>query len=629
MTITEFIEAAAHNKIIQLVILAIVCDTVFGVLRAIKEKKFNSCAGIDGAIRKVGMLISLVFMLAIDVLIKINLIGFIPEQARTYLGLDTVGVAEFFALLYIAYEVVSIFKNMALCGLPVKKVWEKVREFLAKYTDELPDTDELDGDSTAGAYFVSGKAGNMNINRKISKYNFNKGSVSRIKYIVIHYVGALGGAEDNCRYYGGGNRNASAHYFVGFNGEVWQCVEDANIAWHCGASSYKHAECRNANSIGIEMCVRKKNTKSMGATDKDWYFEDATVEAAAELTRYLMNKYGVPASHVIRHYDVTGKICPNPYVYNTSAHTWDEFKRKISGQAETPQGGNEKTIWNFLTGKGLNAYAVAGIMGNLYAESGLMPNNLQNTYNNKLGKTDAEYTAAVDNGSYGNFVKDSAGYGLAQWTYWSRKQALLNHAKQAGVSIADLNMQLGFLWEELQGYTAVMDALKKAGSVRAASDAVLTGYEKPADQSETVKKKRAEYGEGYYKKYAAGNGTKYYRVRKSWTDAASQLGAFTSLENAKSACKAGYTVYDDNGKAVYAAARQQASAGVPFSVQVDILDLNIRTGAGTNYAKTGETTGKGVFTIVEVKAGQGASAGWGRLKSGAGWISLDYATRLA
>lgn len=151
MTITEFIEAAAHNKIIQLVVLAIVCDTVFGVLRAIKEKKFNSCAGIDGAIRKVGMLISLVFMLAIDVLIKINLIGFIPEQARTYLGLDTVGVAEFFALLYIAYEVVSIFKNMALCGLPVKKVWEKVREFLEKYTDELPDTDELDGDSTTGS----------------------------------------------------------------------------------------------------------------------------------------------------------------------------------------------------------------------------------------------------------------------------------------------------------------------------------------------------------------------------------------------------------------------------------------------------------------------------------------------
>ena len=279
--------------------------------------------------------------------------------------------------------------------------------------------------------------------------------------------------------------------------------------------------------------------------------------------------------------------------------------------------------------KGLNAYAAAGIMGNLYAESGLNSCNLQNTYNKILGMSDEEYTDAVDRGTYDNFINDKAGYGLAQWTYWSRKQALLLRSHKTGESIGNLPMQLGFLWEELQGYTAVMEVLKKAGSVRSASDAVLTGYEKPADQSEAVKKKRAEYGEVYYKKYAAGSGTKYYRVRKSWTDAASQLGAFTSLENAKSACKAGYTVYDDNGKAVYTAGGQQAAATVPFSVRVDITDLNIRTGAGTNYAKTGETTGKGVFTIVEVKAGQGASAGWGRLKSGAGWISLDYATRLA
>lgn len=151
MTIMEFINTAAHNKLIELVALAIVFDTIFGVLRAIREKRFNSCAGIDGAIRKVGMLISLVFMLAIDQLIKVNLIGFIPETVRTQLGLNTVGVAEFFALLYIAYEVVSILKNMALCGLPVKKIWEKIREFLSNYTEELPDTEELDGDSTTGS----------------------------------------------------------------------------------------------------------------------------------------------------------------------------------------------------------------------------------------------------------------------------------------------------------------------------------------------------------------------------------------------------------------------------------------------------------------------------------------------
>lgn len=150
MNISEFIDIVTRNKIIELVVLAIVFDTIFGVLRAIREKKFNSCAGIDGAIRKVGMLISLVFMLVIDMLIRVNLIGFIPEVARNHMGLTNVGMTEFFALLYIAYEVVSIFKNMALCGLPVKNVWATVRTFLGKYTDELPDTDELDEKSTMG-----------------------------------------------------------------------------------------------------------------------------------------------------------------------------------------------------------------------------------------------------------------------------------------------------------------------------------------------------------------------------------------------------------------------------------------------------------------------------------------------
>ena len=151
MKIMEFINMATHNRIMELVVLAVVFDTIFGVLRAVREKKFNSCAGIDGAIRKVAMLISLVFMLAVDMLIEVNLIGFIPEAARGKLGLTSVGVAEFFAILYIAYEIVSIFKNMALCGLPVKKVWQKIRVFLGKYTDELPDADGLEGNSTTGS----------------------------------------------------------------------------------------------------------------------------------------------------------------------------------------------------------------------------------------------------------------------------------------------------------------------------------------------------------------------------------------------------------------------------------------------------------------------------------------------
>ena len=180
----------------------------------------------------------------------------------------------------------------------------------------------------------------MEIHRMISSYNYTPGSTSRIKYIVIHYVGALGGAKANCEYYGGGNRGASAHYYVDFDGSVWQSVEDKNIAWHCGASSYVHPECRNANSLGIEMCVRKKDSSRLNASDKDWYFEDATVKAAAELVKMLMKKYGVPADHVIRHHDVTGKTCPNPYVYNTGSHTWEEFKKLISSGSSGDTSGN-------------------------------------------------------------------------------------------------------------------------------------------------------------------------------------------------------------------------------------------------------------------------------------------------
>ena len=116
----------------------------------------------------------------------------------------------------------------------------------------------------------------MQINKLLTPYNFtDANNVGRIKYIVIHYVGALGGAKANCQYYAGQYIGASAHYFVGFEGEIWQSVPDEDVAWHCGANSYKHKECRNSNSIGIELCVRKRDTSRLGAEDKDWYLYPA------------------------------------------------------------------------------------------------------------------------------------------------------------------------------------------------------------------------------------------------------------------------------------------------------------------------------------------------------------------
>ena len=168
---------------------------------------------------------------------------------------------------------------------------------------------------------------------------------------------------------------------------------------------------------------------------------------------------------------------------------------------------SEKTIWEYLKAQGLTDAGVAGLMGNLYAESGLRPNNLQNSYEGKLGMADAEYTEMVDRGTYANFGNDRAGYGLAQWTYPSRKAALLACAKAARKSIGDLEMQLGFLMQELStGYKTVLNVLRTTVSVREASDIVLLQFERPADQSEARRKQRAEYGQKYFDKYAKKGG---------------------------------------------------------------------------------------------------------------------------
>lgn len=164
---------------------------------------------------------------------------------------------------------------------------------------------------------------------------------------------------------------------------------------------------------------------------------------------------------------------------------------------------NEQLIWNYFKSHGLNDFGTAGLMGNLYAESGLNPKNLQQTYERELGYSDDSYTDAVDHGIYMNFVKDSAGYGIAQWTFWSRKQALLSFAKSREKSIGDLNMQLDFLMKELrEGYIGVLNTLCNATSVLEASNEVLFRFERPANQDESVQAKRCAFGQRYYDLFA-------------------------------------------------------------------------------------------------------------------------------
>ncbi len=171
---------------------------------------------------------------------------------------------------------------------------------------------------------------------------------------------------------------------------------------------------------------------------------------------------------------------------------------------------SERTIWLFLADKLGNEFGAAGLMGNLYAESGLIANNLQNSYQKKLCHTDQSYTVAVDKGTYANFEKDCAGYGLAQWTYWSRKRDLLNYARRTARSIGDETMQLEYLMIELEkSFPKVLAVLKTAKSVKEASDIVLTQFERPANMTEANKKRRAEIGQRFYDTYA----TKYKMVK--------------------------------------------------------------------------------------------------------------------
>lgn len=169
---------------------------------------------------------------------------------------------------------------------------------------------------------------------------------------------------------------------------------------------------------------------------------------------------------------------------------------------------NPEKMFNFLRQQGFTEAGSAAVVGNGYAESGCSPINLQNNGNRELDMTDEQYTAAVDNGTYTNFVNDKYGYGIFQWTYWSRKQNLLNYAKSKGVSIGDLEMHMNFLMQELNaGYKPLLNILRTSNSVSECSNAFMLQFERPANQSVENQNKRVSYGREFYNKFCGKGGT--------------------------------------------------------------------------------------------------------------------------
>ena len=138
----EYLSILINNDGLKILGIVITLDTIFGILRAIKERNINSCIGIDGIIRKVGMLIAVIFLMIIDSIINLDLIGFIPETIKEIMNFKTVGIADLFMILFIVFEILSIFKNMILCKLPIsKKLQEVLENAMKEFTGEIKQND--------------------------------------------------------------------------------------------------------------------------------------------------------------------------------------------------------------------------------------------------------------------------------------------------------------------------------------------------------------------------------------------------------------------------------------------------------------------------------------------------------
>lgn len=189
----------------------------------------------------------------------------------------------------------------------------------------------------------------MKINKYHGKYNIQKRSMA-VKYIVVHYTGSgtskAGSALANCKYFASGDKQASAHYFIDDSG-IWEYADPKEyFTWHCGDGHGKYG-ISNANSIGVEVCM-----------NGDKPFTDKEVAYLKELIPYLMKKFGVPATSVVRHYDASRKMCP--YYYAKRPAEWESLRKKITGTNTVPVKKGYGGTFPSLGSKGYLSYGDKG-----------------------------------------------------------------------------------------------------------------------------------------------------------------------------------------------------------------------------------------------------------------------------
>ena len=478
----------------------------------------------------------------------------------------------------------------------------------------------------------------------------------RIDRISPHCVVGQCTAEDLGDWFYKSSTQASSNYGIDKNGRVGLYVEEKNRSW-CTSSNANDQraitiECASDTvepytmyetvyakliELCVDICKRNGKKKLLWFADKDksFNYEPKDDEMLITVHRWFANK-----------------SCPGNWLYARLGDLASKVTAQIGGVNEViPSGMQAREFQKMTEAQVIDKVGVlftadqkkSGIlasvsMAQFILESGYGKSELAQGANNCFGMK-----KSLSGNTWGGSTWD----GVSVYTKKTQEQ----NADGSYVTITADFRRYGCVEDSIADHSAYLLGAKNGSKLRYAGLKECTDYKKAAQiikaggyaTSLTYVDKLCSIIERwkltqYDVTDMASDVVKYYRVRKSWADAASQLGAYTVLDNAKAMADkhSGYTVYDWNGKAVYGAevsggsgsTGEFSNADCPFLVKVSIDDLNIRKGAGTNTAKTGMYTGVGVFTILEVKIGKGSDAGWGRLKSGAGWISLDYCQRV-
>lgn len=330
-----------------------------------------------------------------------------------------------------------------------------------------------------------------------------------IDTITIHCIVGQWTARQGCDYFANTARNASCNYVLGKDGSIGLCVEEKDRSWCSSSASNDNraVTIEVASDTSHPYAVTEKAYNTLIQLVADICKRNNIKELKWQADKNLIGQ--VDKQNMTVHRWFANKACPGDYLYNRYGDIAKSVNEILSGsEGSIPESPSDypSYIWNYFLEKFGNKYGVAGLMGNLYAESALKPNNLQNSYEESLGHSDESYTKAIDEGSYSEyrFVNDDAGYGLAQWTYFSRKQALYTMYKSGDyTSIGSIELACDYLWKELQeDFPQVLEVLKTANNVRTASDIVLHEFENPLEQGASVERTREEYGIYYYNKFA-------------------------------------------------------------------------------------------------------------------------------